>query len=104
MEKEERNQRACKSSSMESEFLLQWGNKKRLRCVRVKDPQKFSDNSNGVIRRKITSRIDRCLVTASDKEASNRLTSCLGNADEYIDWTIHWKSSTDSDQGHQFFC
>ncbi|KAI9184739.1 hypothetical protein LWI28_000615 [Acer negundo] len=74
MEKEERNQRACKSSSMESEFLLQWGNKKRLRCVRVKDPQKFSDNTNGVIRRKITSRIDRCLVTASDKEASNRLT------------------------------
>ncbi|KAK1583278.1 hypothetical protein Q3G72_022422 [Acer saccharum] len=74
MEKEERNQRACKSSSMESEFLLQWGNKKRLRCVRVKDPQKFSDNTNGVIRRKITSRIDRCLVTASDKETSNRLT------------------------------
>ncbi|KAL5767898.1 hypothetical protein ACOSP7_014483 [Xanthoceras sorbifolium] len=74
MEKEERNQRACKSSSMEPEFLLQWGNKKRLRCVRVKDPQKFSDKTNGVIRRKITSRIDRCLVTASDKEASNRLT------------------------------
>ncbi|KAK1583492.1 hypothetical protein Q3G72_024220 [Acer saccharum] len=23
---------------------------------------------------------------------------CLYNADEYIDWIIHWKSSTDSDQ------
>ncbi|KAJ4721257.1 DUF1639 family protein [Melia azedarach] len=76
MEKEEdRKQRACKSSSMEPEFFLQWGNKKRLRCVRVKDPQKFSQKSNGVIRRKITSsRIDRCLVTTSEKETSNRLT------------------------------
>ncbi|KAJ0014403.1 uncharacterized protein LOC116123229 [Pistacia vera] len=75
MEKEERNQRACKSSSssMEPEFFLQWGNKKRLRCVRVKDPQKLSQKSNGVIRRRIT-RIDRCLVTASDKETTSRLT------------------------------
>ncbi|KAL9431444.1 hypothetical protein AB3S75_026600 [Citrus x aurantiifolia] len=85
MEKEEKNQRACKLSStststsisMEPEFFLQWGNKKRLRCVRVKDPQKqLSQKSSGaVIRRKMTSRIDRCLVTAaSDKDTSTRFT------------------------------
>ncbi|XP_044500672.1 uncharacterized protein LOC123221817 isoform X3 [Mangifera indica] len=74
MEKEEGNQRACKLSlPMEPEFFLRWGNKKRLRCVRVKDPQKLSQKSNGVIRRRIT-RIDRCLVTASDKETTSRLT------------------------------
>lgn len=75
MEREESNHRGFKSaSSMEQEFLLQWGNKKRLRCVRVKDPQKLADKSNGVIRRRISSHIDRCLVTPSDKEPSNRFT------------------------------
>ncbi|XP_044470551.1 uncharacterized protein LOC123199580 [Mangifera indica] len=74
MKKEEKNQKICKSlSSMEPKFVLQWGNKKRLRCVRVKDPQKLSQKPNGVIGRRIT-RIDRCLVTASDKETTTRLT------------------------------
>lgn len=71
METEERNERACKAS--EPEFFLQWGNKKRLRCVRVKGPD-VSERFGGRMRRKITSsRIDRCLVAASEKEISHHL-------------------------------
>ncbi|KAE8684045.1 hypothetical protein F3Y22_tig00111157pilonHSYRG00037 [Hibiscus syriacus] len=61
MEKEERSQRACKT--IEPEVFLQWGNRKRLRCVRVKNPQKISLKSNTVIRGRITSRL-------LDKESS----------------------------------
>ncbi|XVE62585.1 hypothetical protein DITRI_Ditri06bG0130200 [Diplodiscus trichospermus] len=62
MEKEERIQRTCKT--VEPELFLQWGNRKRLRCVRVKDPQKISpQKSNGIIRGRITSRL-------IDKESS----------------------------------
>ncbi|KAF1886164.1 hypothetical protein Lal_00045394 [Lupinus albus] len=50
METEERNQRGIKES--EPEFLLQWGNKKRLRCVRVKNSQ-ISSRFNGGIKRKL---------------------------------------------------
>ncbi|KAL2923239.1 putative membrane protein ycf78 [Bienertia sinuspersici] len=50
MEAENKNQ----IKSAEPEFALQWG--KRLRCVRVKNPN-FSSKSAGGIRRKITSRI-----------------------------------------------
>lgn len=70
-EKEEKNPRVWKAP--ESEFLLQWGNRKRLRGPRVKDFE-FSDKSDVGIRRKITSRIDRLLVTASsEKENSHFL-------------------------------
>ncbi|XWS58511.1 hypothetical protein CRYUN_Cryun08bG0040400 [Craigia yunnanensis] len=61
MEKEERGQRTCKT--IEPELFLQWGNRKRLRCVRVKDPQKIFHKSNAIIRRRITSRL-------LDKESS----------------------------------
>ncbi|XP_022719966.1 uncharacterized protein LOC111277813 isoform X2 [Durio zibethinus] len=61
MEKEERSQRTCKT--IEPELFLQWGNRKRLRCVRVKDPQKISHKSKAIIRRRITSRL-------LDKESS----------------------------------
>ncbi|XVF42555.1 hypothetical protein PTKIN_Ptkin01aG0372800 [Pterospermum kingtungense] len=61
MEKEERSQGTCKT--IEPELFLQWGNRKRLRCVRVKDPQKISQKSSAIIRRKITSRL-------LDKESS----------------------------------
>jgi hypothetical protein len=72
METEERNQRACKPS--EPELFLQWGNRKRVRCVRVKDPE-ISARFNAVIPRKIASRF-----ASSEKETShlhlqpNRLT------------------------------
>ncbi|KAK7286548.1 hypothetical protein RJT34_21617 [Clitoria ternatea] len=78
METEERNQKGCKGS--EPEFFLQWGNRKRLRCVRVKDPR-ISARLNGGIRRKLSSAVDhRSGVTLSEKETShlhqqpNRLT------------------------------
>nr|ACU22854.1 unknown [Glycine max] len=55
METEERNQKDCKAS--EPEFFLQWGNRKRLRCVRVKDPR-ISARLNGGIRRKLGSAME----------------------------------------------
>ncbi|CAK9149886.1 unnamed protein product [Ilex paraguariensis] len=64
METEERNQRACKSP--ETDLFLQWGNSKRVRCVRFRDPD-FSDPSkNGRLRRKISSRF----LTLSQKQTS----------------------------------
>ncbi|KAL8162268.1 hypothetical protein V2J09_013757 [Rumex salicifolius] len=50
MDREERNQGPTRP--LEPEFVLQWG--KRLRCNRVKNPN-HSPNSNGGIRRRITS-------------------------------------------------
>ncbi|KAI4350361.1 hypothetical protein L6164_004823 [Bauhinia variegata] len=75
METEEKNQGTCKTS--EPEFFLQWGNRKRLRCVRVKDPR-ISARLSGGIRRKLSSTVDRSGPTPSEKESahfqSNRLT------------------------------
>ncbi|KAJ8763223.1 hypothetical protein K2173_025608 [Erythroxylum novogranatense] len=74
MEKDDKDQRACKT--LEPEFFLQWGNKKRLRCVRVRDPRIVSQRSDGMFRRKSTSGIDRCVVSSgTEKEASHRLQS-----------------------------
>ncbi|KAJ1433248.1 hypothetical protein SESBI_06190 [Sesbania bispinosa] len=39
---------------LQASFFLQWGNRKRLRCVRVKDPR-ISARLNGGIRRKLSS-------------------------------------------------
>ncbi|EEF36911.1 conserved hypothetical protein [Ricinus communis] len=70
MDKEEKSQRVNKA--LEPDFFLQWGNKKRLRCVRVRDPQIISQRSDGVFRRKITTRIDRRVISSTtDKETSH---------------------------------
>ncbi|XP_042481484.1 uncharacterized protein LOC122061957 [Macadamia integrifolia] len=66
MEKETKNQRAGRGP--ETDFLLQWGNRKRLRCVKIKDEEDASEKSNGVIKKKITSRVDRRVVRG-EKEA-----------------------------------
>uniref|UniRef100_A0A2P2L6G8 Uncharacterized protein LOC105123546 n=1 Tax=Rhizophora mucronata TaxID=61149 RepID=A0A2P2L6G8_RHIMU len=74
LEKEEKNQKACKA--LEREFFLQWGNKKRLRCVRVRDPRIVAQRSDGLSRKKITSRIDRFIVSsATQKEVASHLQS-----------------------------
>ncbi|KAF5725721.1 hypothetical protein HS088_TW23G00448 [Tripterygium wilfordii] len=68
MDTEEKNQRACRA--IEADFLLQWGNKKRLRGMRVKDPA-ISQRSTGLIRRKITARsVERFAVTNTEKGSS----------------------------------
>ncbi|XP_057954598.1 uncharacterized protein LOC131148723 [Malania oleifera] len=51
------------SKATEPDFLLQWGNRKRPRCMKVKD-EGVANKSDGVIRKKITSRVDRRVVTA----------------------------------------
>ncbi|VVA96385.1 unnamed protein product [Arabis nemorensis] len=44
------------SSSLEQEIFLQWGNKKRLRCLRAKDQQISRESNSSSVRRKNTSR------------------------------------------------
>ncbi|KAF8398562.1 hypothetical protein HHK36_017493 [Tetracentron sinense] len=61
MEKEGKIERAP-----ETDFLLQWGNRKRLVCVKVKE-EDISEKSDGVFRKKITSRVDRRVVTAEEE-------------------------------------
>ncbi|XP_020534340.1 uncharacterized protein LOC105632624 isoform X2 [Jatropha curcas] len=100
MDKDEKNQRANKI--LEPEFFLQWGNKKRLRCVRVRDPQIISHRSDGVFRRNITSRIDRRVVSsATEKETSHpqshRLTS--NQTEDWktrLDWDLATKQTVEN--------
>ncbi|XP_042516762.1 uncharacterized protein LOC122091021 isoform X2 [Macadamia integrifolia] len=66
MEKETKNQ--ISGRAPETDFLLQWGNRRRLRCVKIKEDD-ASEKPDGVIRRKITSRVDRRVVRG-EKEAS----------------------------------
>jgi len=73
METEERNQSVCKPS--EPELFLQWGNRKRVRCVRVKDPE-ISARFNVGIRRKFTYRF------ASEKESSHHPSNSLPRSSE----------------------
>ncbi|XP_050238196.1 uncharacterized protein LOC126687683 isoform X1 [Mercurialis annua] len=73
MDKEERNQRANKA--LEPDILLQWGNRKRLRCVRVRDPRIISQRSDGVFRRKITTRTDRRVSSVADEKITHHFHS-----------------------------
>ncbi|KAL6986938.1 hypothetical protein U1Q18_012699 [Sarracenia purpurea var. burkii] len=65
MEKQEKNQRGCKAT--EPDLFLQWGNRKRLRCVRVRDPEISYGTYGGRIRRRIASGI---VTSAFEKESS----------------------------------
>ena len=62
MEKEGKNQKGCSGS--EPDFLLRWGNRKILRCVKVKDGRNVPEKSDCLESKKITSRVDRRVVTA----------------------------------------
>lgn len=66
MEKEGKNQSA--STAPEPDFPLRWGNRKRLRCVKMKDDD-VSEKSDTLARKKTTSRIDFCIMEGADKEA-----------------------------------
>ena len=62
MDKEMKNQKRCRGS--EPDFLLRWGNRKGLRCLKVKNGRNVADKSDYLGSKKITSRVDRCVVTA----------------------------------------
>ncbi|KAJ8760088.1 hypothetical protein K2173_010944 [Erythroxylum novogranatense] len=65
MEKDKKNQR-----SADTDFVLQWGTKKRLRCVKMKRDQNLGNKSkptNSLPKKRLTSRV----VTA-DKESLSR--------------------------------
>jgi len=68
MEKESKIQRGHNNNrTTETDFGLQWGNRKRLRCVKVKD-QSLANKSDCLGKKKITSRVDRCVVGIPEKE------------------------------------
>ncbi|KAB2631728.1 hypothetical protein D8674_009247 [Pyrus ussuriensis x Pyrus communis] len=85
-EEERNNKRAS-----EPEFFLQWGNRKRLRCVRVKGTEISADRfkfNGGMCRRITSSRIHRFAVSTSGKNdisgfQSNRFTR---NSDGALLW------------------
>ncbi|KAI5321056.1 PREDICTED: unknown [Prunus dulcis] len=59
MEKEGKSQRESKAT--ESDFVLQWGNRKRLRCAKVKKDQSLSNtkSSDCLRKKKIASRAEK---------------------------------------------
>ncbi|XP_062076517.1 uncharacterized protein LOC133781504 isoform X2 [Humulus lupulus] len=66
MEKEVKSQKGCAAATVsatataaETDFVLQWGNRKRLRCVKVKKDQNLNGKSSPdcLDRKKITSRL-----------------------------------------------
>lgn len=65
-EKEAKSQRGHNINRATEDFGLQWGNRKRLRCVKVKD-QSLADKSDCLGKKKITSRVDRRVVGTADK-------------------------------------
>ncbi|KAK4413100.1 hypothetical protein Salat_2957200 [Sesamum alatum] len=65
MEKEERSIPMILKPPAETEFFLQWGSRKRLRCVRVRGNNPAEVSSSSRIRRRITSRF----LTFSQKDA-----------------------------------
>lgn len=67
MEKEEKNQRECKA--VQTDFVLQWGNRKRLRGGKVKKDANFinTKSSDYLTKRKLNS----SPVATSDKGFSS---------------------------------
>lgn len=53
---EEKNKRSCRTPSLGPGIFLQWGKKKRLRCLRAKD-QQVSHEPNSVLHRRLASRL-----------------------------------------------
>ncbi|EXB66897.1 hypothetical protein L484_019535 [Morus notabilis] len=64
-----------------SDFVLQWGNRKRLRCMKVQVKDKDKDDSTAPVHR-TTVRVDRRVVRA-DKDLSNQ-PSTTNNGGGYI--------------------
>lgn len=63
----------CKQPETATDLLLKWGNKKRLRCVRMRDPDDAADPSYAVsgrrrLRRKINSQF---VAFSSDNNINN---------------------------------
>ncbi|KAJ9153329.1 hypothetical protein P3X46_026777 [Hevea brasiliensis] len=82
MEKEKKSQTAT-----ETDFVLQWGTKKRLRCVKVKKDQNLANKSkpiDSLPKKKFTSRIVTAekespsrVIKSSDLPMNNRKSSAL---------------------------
>ncbi|CAN1791130.1 hypothetical protein LINPERHAP1_LOCUS19147 [Linum perenne] len=68
--KEEKSQRNCKG--FEPDFLLQWGTKKRLRCVRVRGPQLISQRSNGGFNKRISHHLHSNRIARNSEGERNR--------------------------------
>ncbi|XP_040995337.1 uncharacterized protein LOC121241579 [Juglans microcarpa x Juglans regia] len=67
MEKEAKGQRGHNNNRAAEDFGLQWGNRKRLRCVKVKD-QSLANKLDCLGKKKITSRVDRRVVGTAERD------------------------------------
>ncbi|TYK09966.1 uncharacterized protein E5676_scaffold16G00950 [Cucumis melo var. makuwa] len=77
MEKEEIGQKSNKSG--ETDFLLQWGNRKRMRYMKVKEPQRITSKPDCLGKKKVSSKGDRRVVTA-EKASSTQQTHRLNKS------------------------
>ncbi|KAG2671466.1 hypothetical protein I3760_14G137800 [Carya illinoinensis] len=68
MEKEAKGQRGHSNNRAAEDFGLQWGNRKRLRCVKVKD-QSLANKLDCLGKKKITSRVDRRVVGTAERDS-----------------------------------
>ncbi|KAL4198486.1 hypothetical protein AMTRI_Chr03g140430 [Amborella trichopoda] len=68
MEKENKNHRACRPP--ETDFLLQWGNRKRMRCIKIQTKEGVADKDG--LSKKTTIRVDRRVVRADKESAPSR--------------------------------
>ncbi|XP_022988211.1 uncharacterized protein LOC111485516 [Cucurbita maxima] len=75
MENEEIAQKSNKSG--ETDFVLQWGNRKRMRYMKVKEPQRISSKSDCLGKKKVSSKGDRRVLTANEKPSSAHQTHRL---------------------------
>ncbi|KAL6207998.1 hypothetical protein ACLB2K_018950 [Fragaria x ananassa] len=65
--------RSSPDKTTTSEFVLQWGNRKRLRCMKIQ----VKDDSSGVSVTRTTVRVDRRVIR-SDKDSSNQPSNSNG--------------------------
>lgn len=74
MENEGIAQKSNKSG--ETDFLLQWGNRKRMRYMKVKEPQRVTSKPDCLGKKKVSSNGDRRVV-AAEKASSTQQTHRL---------------------------
>ncbi|CAH1427723.1 unnamed protein product [Lactuca virosa] len=85
------NNNTTTTSSSASDFVLQWGNRKRLRCMKVQQQQQTKDKESAasgtppVGQRSITTRVDRRVVRSPNHQNKETVTTnAVSNGNGYI--------------------
>ena len=59
------------NKSGETDFVLQWGNRKRMRYMKVKEPQRVTNKPDCLGKKKVSSNGDRRVVTAEKASSTH---------------------------------